>query len=110
MTTKTASDTFVVGTTLANATPIAFEPRAVGYIYNNSGGAVNITVHASGSKDGSDDTAYVLASDVGTSGVLAAIPDGEGAEIPTKLAGTRWLKFVDAAASNAVVTVSTKGS
>jgi hypothetical protein len=101
----TAVSAITVGTTLANATPLAFGSKTMGRILNRSGGAITPVVHECDTSDGT----YVLCDDVGTAGALSEIANNESLALPSGLQGCKWLKFVDAAAANAVVTVITKG-
>ena len=70
-----------------------------GRIINCSGGAVTLTIYECETFNGE----YAKCDDVGTAGALAAIEDNETFEIPTKLAGCLFLKFVLSADTASVV-------
>ena len=61
-----------------------------GRIIGRTYGGIQLTVYESDKPNGT----YALCSDVGTAGVLASIDLDESVELPTKLAGCAWLKFV----------------
>lgn len=100
-----ASHSIVAGGDLATSTPLAYGSREAGRIINNSGAAVTVTVYEADAHDGD----YALCDDVGTAGVLPEIADGESLEIPTKLKGSAWLKFVADDTAQPTLTIVTKG-